>query len=116
MWCELQKSRNPNFNPYMVWRALFGCLERGPLSNYEEFEATHLMEIIAWKDFYAPTYTDVFGRIPKVVPPSGKDKEKKEEGSGKSEDEDQKSGKMVNPPPFNPMAQFFAQFFRDYQG
>jgi hypothetical protein len=27
MWCELQKSRNPNFNPYMVWRALFGCLE-----------------------------------------------------------------------------------------
>jgi hypothetical protein len=29
MWCELQKSRNPNFNPYMVWKVLFGCLE-GP--------------------------------------------------------------------------------------
>jgi hypothetical protein len=26
MWCELQKSRNTNFHPYMVWRALFGCL------------------------------------------------------------------------------------------
>ena len=26
IWCELQKSRNPNFNPYMVWRALFRCL------------------------------------------------------------------------------------------
>jgi hypothetical protein len=24
MWCELQKSRNTNFHPYMVWRALFG--------------------------------------------------------------------------------------------
>jgi hypothetical protein len=27
MWCELYKSCNTNFNPYMVWRALFGCLE-----------------------------------------------------------------------------------------
>jgi hypothetical protein len=33
MWCELQKSRNPNFNPYMVWRALFGCLEGAPLNT-----------------------------------------------------------------------------------
>jgi hypothetical protein len=53
MWCELQKPRNPNFNPYMVWRALFGCLEGAPLSNYGEFEATHLTEIMAWRDFYA---------------------------------------------------------------
>jgi hypothetical protein len=36
MWCELQKSRNPNFNPYMVWRALFGCLEGTPLADYGE--------------------------------------------------------------------------------
>ena len=27
MWYELQKSHNSNFNPYMVWRALFWCME-----------------------------------------------------------------------------------------
>jgi hypothetical protein len=70
---------------------LFGCLEGVPLSNYGEFEATHLTEIIAWRDFDAPTYADVFGGVPRVVPPSDKGKEKKEEGSIKSEDEDQKS-------------------------
>jgi hypothetical protein len=49
-----------------------------------------------------------------VMPPSSKDKEKKEEGSSKSKDEDQKSGEMVNPLPSNPTVQFFAQLFRDY--
>jgi hypothetical protein len=34
MWCELQKSRNTNFHPYMVWKALFGCLEGAPLADY----------------------------------------------------------------------------------
>jgi hypothetical protein len=29
-------------------------------------------------DFYASTYADVFGGVPRVVPPSGKGKEKKE--------------------------------------
>jgi hypothetical protein len=72
----------------MVWRALFGCLEGAPLSNYGEFEATHLTEIIAWRNFYASIYADIFGGVPRVVPPSGKGKEKKEEGSGKSENED----------------------------
>jgi hypothetical protein len=86
------------------------------LSDYGEFEATHLTEIIAWKDFYVPTYLNIFGGVPRVVPPSGKGKEKKEEGSGKFEGEDQKSGEMVNPPPFNPTLQFFVQLFRDYQG
>jgi hypothetical protein len=47
MWYELQISRNPNFNPYMVWRALFGCLEGAPLVDYGEFEATHYIEIVA---------------------------------------------------------------------
>jgi hypothetical protein len=47
MWCELQKSRNTNFHPYMVWRALFGCLEGAPLADYGEFEAAHFTEIMA---------------------------------------------------------------------
>jgi hypothetical protein len=47
MWCELQKSRNTNFHPYMVWRALFGCLEGAPLADYGEFEAAHFTEIVA---------------------------------------------------------------------
>jgi hypothetical protein len=61
MWCELQKSRNPNFNPYMVWRALFGCLEEAPLADYEEFEAANFTAVVAWRDFYAPNYANVFG-------------------------------------------------------
>jgi hypothetical protein len=62
MWCELQKSRNTNFHPYMVWRALFGCLEGAPLADYGEFEAAHFTEIVAWRNYYAPNYADVFGR------------------------------------------------------
>lgn len=46
----------------------------------------------------------MFGGVPRVVPPSSKGKEKKEEGSGKSKNEDKKSGEMVNPPLFNPRA------------
>jgi hypothetical protein len=51
MWCKLQKSRNTNFHPYMVWRALFGCLEGAPLADYGEFEAAHFTEIMAWRTF-----------------------------------------------------------------
>jgi hypothetical protein len=47
MWCELQKSCNTNFHPYMVWKALFGCLEDAPLVDYGEFEAAHFTEIVA---------------------------------------------------------------------
>jgi hypothetical protein len=47
MWCELQKSRNPNFNPYMVWRALFGYLEGAPLADYGEFEAANFTAVVA---------------------------------------------------------------------
>jgi hypothetical protein len=79
MWCELQKSRNPNFNPYMVWRALFGCLEGAPLADYGEFEATNFTAVVAWRDFYAPNYADVFGGNPKAASTSGKGKDKKEE-------------------------------------
>ena len=37
MWCELQKSHNTNFHLYMVWRALFSCLEGTPWADYGEF-------------------------------------------------------------------------------
>jgi hypothetical protein len=47
IWCELQKSRNPNFNPYMVWRALFGCLEGAPLADYGELEAANFTAVVA---------------------------------------------------------------------
>jgi hypothetical protein len=47
MWCELQKSYNTNFHPYMVWRALFDCLEDAPLADYGEFETAHFTEIMA---------------------------------------------------------------------
>ena len=45
MWYEFQISWNSNFNPYMVWRALFGCLEGVPLVDYGEFEVAHYIEI-----------------------------------------------------------------------
>jgi hypothetical protein len=84
MWCELQKSRNPNFNPYMVWRALFGCLEGALLADYGEFEATNFTTVVAWRDFYAPNYADVFGGNPMSVSTSGKGKDKKEEETDRS--------------------------------
>ena len=89
MWCELQKSSNTNFRPYMVWKALFGCLDGAPLADYGEFEA--------WKNYYVPDYADVFGGTPRVVGPSNtsKGKEKKEEGKSEKE---QKLGDVVNLP------------------
>jgi hypothetical protein len=109
MWCELQKSRNPNFNPYMVWRALFGCLEGAVLADYGEFEAANFTAVIAWRDFYAPNYADVFGGNPTSASTSGKGKDKKEEETDRSVAEGQ-------PPPFNPTTKFFLRLFRDYQG
>jgi hypothetical protein len=109
MWCELQKSRNPNFNPYMVWRALFGCMEGAPLANYGEFEAANSTTVVAWRNFYAPNYVDVFGGNLTAVSTSGKGKDKKEEETDMSVAEGQ-------PPPFNPTAKFFLRLFRDYQG
>jgi hypothetical protein len=109
MWCELQKSRNPNFNPYMVWRALFGCLEGAPLADYGEFEAANFTAVVAWRDFYAPNYADVFGGNPTAASTSGRGKDKKEEETERSVAEGQ-------PPPFNPTAEFFLRLFRDYQG
>jgi hypothetical protein len=109
MWCELQKSRNPNFNPYMVWKALFGCLEGAPLADYGEFEAANFTAVIAWRDFYAPNYADVFGGNPTSASTSGKGKDKKEEETDRSVAEGQ-------PPPFNPTTEFFLRLFRDYQG
>jgi hypothetical protein len=87
MWGELQKSRNPNFNPYMVWKALFGCLEGAPLADYGEFEAANFTAVVAWRDFYAPNYADVFGGNPNAASTSGKGKDKKEEEIDKSEAE-----------------------------
>jgi hypothetical protein len=108
MWYELQKSRNPNLNPYMVWTALFGCLEGAPLADCGEFEVANFTAVVAWKDFYAPNYADVFGGNPKTASTSGKGKDKKEEEIDKSEAEGQ-------PPPINPTAEFFLRLFRDYQ-
>jgi hypothetical protein len=55
-----------------------------------------------------------------VVGPSstnkGKEKEKEKKEEGKFEEEEQKPGDVVNPPPFNPMSQFFIQLGHDYQG
>jgi hypothetical protein len=84
-------------------------LKKAPLAEYGEFKATHFIRIIAWRDFYALKYADVFGGVHRVVAPSNKGKEKKEEGTNKSEDEDQKLREVVNPPPFNPKSQFFVQ-------
>jgi hypothetical protein len=109
MWCELQKSCNPNFNPYMVWRALFGCLEGAPLADYGEFEAANFTAVVAWRDFYAPNYADVFGGNPTAVSTSGRAKDKKEEETERYVVEGQ-------PPPFNPTAEFLLRLFRDYQG
>jgi hypothetical protein len=109
MWCELQKSRNPNFKLYMVWRALIGCLEGAPLADYGEFEAANFTAIVAWRDFYVPNYADVFGRNPTAASTLGKGKDKKEEETDRSVAEGQ-------PPPFNPTAEFFLRLFRDYQG
>jgi hypothetical protein len=116
MWCELQISCNTNFHPYMVWRALFGCLEGAPLADYREFEAAHFTEIVAWRNYYAPDYADVFGGAPRVVDPSStsKDKEKEKKEEDKSEEKEQKLGDVVNPPPFNPTSQFFIQLGCDY--
>jgi hypothetical protein len=58
-------------------------LEGAPLADYGEFEAVHFTEIVAWMNYYAPDYADVFGGAPMVVPSNtnkGKEKEKKEEG------------------------------------
>jgi hypothetical protein len=109
MLCELQKSRNPNFNPYMVWRVLFGYLEGAPLADYGEFEAANSTAVVAWRNFYAPNYADVFGGNPTATSTSGKGKDKKEEETDRSVVEGQ-------PPPFNPTAKFFLRLFRDYQG
>jgi hypothetical protein len=107
MWCELQKSRNPNFNSYMVWRVLFGCLEGAPLADYGEFEATNFTAIGAWRNFYAPDYADVFGGVPRAETSNDKGKDKKEE---------RQSEEVLQPPPFNPTQQFFARLYQDYQG
>jgi hypothetical protein len=82
----------------MVWRALFRCLEGTPLVDYGEFEAAHFTEILAWRNYYTPDYTDVFGGASRVVDQSSisRDKEKKEEG--KSEEAEQKPRGVVNPP------------------
>ena len=90
MWYQFQKSRNTNFHPYMVWKALFNCLEGVPLADYGKFEAPHFTEIVAWRNYFVPDYPDVFGEIPRVVDPSStsKDKEKEKKEEDKSEKEE----------------------------
>jgi hypothetical protein len=114
MWCKLQKSHNTNFHPYMVWRALFCCLQGASLVDYGEFEAAYFTEIVAWRNYYALDYADVFGGAPRVVDLSNTSKDKEKNEEGKSEEEEQKLGDVVNPPPFNPTLQFFIQLGHDY--
>jgi hypothetical protein len=83
--------------------------ERAPLADYGEFEAANFIAVVAWRDFYAPNYANVFGGNPKAASTSGKGKDKKEEETDKYEAEGQ-------PPPFNPTAEFFSRLFQDYQG
>jgi hypothetical protein len=82
---------------------------RGPIGRLWRIEASNFTAVVAWRDFYAPNYADVFGRNPKAASTLGKGKDKKEEEIDKSEAEGQ-------PPPFNLTAEFFLRLFRDYQG
>jgi hypothetical protein len=77
--------------------------------DHGEFEGANFTTVVAWRDFYALNYADVFGGNPKAASTSSKGKDKKEEETNKSEAEGQ-------PPPFNPTAEFFLRLFRDYQG
>ena len=76
MSCELHKSCNPNFNPYMVWKALFRCLEGAPLADYGEFEAANFTMIVAWRNFYILDYADIFGGVPRAGTSTNKGKKK----------------------------------------
>jgi hypothetical protein len=98
MWCELQKSRNGNFNPYMVWKALYGCLEGAPLSHFGEFELGHSIEILAWRDSCAPTYTDVLKEAPRFATPI--EKGKKEEIPSSMEGGETTTLLIGDPPPY----------------
>lgn len=93
MWCEFEKLCNTNFNLYMVWRALFRCLEGALLADYEEFEAFYFTKTTVWRQFYTPDYADVFGRVVRV--PSAFDKGKNKKDDDKLEDD-------ILPLPFNP--------------
>ena len=93
----------------MVWRALFGCLEGAPLTDYREFEAANFTAVLAWRDFYVSNYAFIFGRNPKEASLLGKGKEKKEE-------EMEMFGAEGQPPLFNPTAEFFSRLLQDYQG
>jgi hypothetical protein len=62
-------------------------MEGSPLADYGEFEAANFTVVVAWRDFYAPNYADVFGGNPKTTSISGKGKDKKEEETDKSEAE-----------------------------
>ena len=102
----------------MVWRALFGCLEGAPLSDYGDFEIAHATEILAWRDYYAPDYADVWGGGPHVVQPASKGKQ--EEGSTSTEGREAIATSstllVASPPPFNLTARFFLQLQQDYHG
>jgi hypothetical protein len=86
------------------------------LADYGEFEAAHFTEIVAWRNYYAPDYADVFGGALRMVDQSSTNRGKEKKEEGKSEEAEQKPRDVVNPPPFNPTSQFFIQLGHDYQG
>jgi hypothetical protein len=53
-------------------------LEGEPLSNYEEFELAHRIEILALRDYHAPNCVDLWeGDLPRVVAFIDRSKEEK---------------------------------------
>jgi hypothetical protein len=44
-----------------------------------EFESANLTAIVAWRNFYAPDYADVFGGVRRIGTSTEKGKDKKEE-------------------------------------
>jgi hypothetical protein len=71
------------------------------LADYREYEAAHFTEIVAWRNYYAPDYVDVFGGAPRVVDQSNTSRGKEKKKEDESEEVEQKLGDVVNPPPFN---------------
>jgi hypothetical protein len=54
------------------------------LADYGEFEAANSTAVVAWRNFYALNYANVFGGNPTVASTSGKGKDKTEEETDRS--------------------------------
>ena len=84
------------------------------MSDYGAFEESHEAKILAWRDYYASNYVDMFGEALRTLIVLSRGK--KEEGSGSATNSGSVGEFVVNPPPFNPTSRFFQQLHRDYYG